>query len=254
MPAVFVHGNPEIAAIWDAMFDRLARKDVIALSPPGFGAPVPGGFDASADSYVQWLVAELERIAPPIDLVGHDWGGAHVLRVAMSRPDLIRSWVSDIVGCFEPDYVWHDNARTWQTPGAGEQAVAAAVSAPVDARAARFRSLGLGAAAERVASAMDAEMGRCILSLYRSAAQPAMATWGRNLPSAASRPGLAIVPTEDRYTGGEDMARRGGARAGARVALLHGRGHWWMCEDPAEGAAVLDNFFTSLSKTRDGRR
>jgi len=247
MPAVFVHGNPETSAIWDVLFEHLSRKDVVALSPPGFGAPAPEAFDATADAYLQWLVSELERIDRPIDLVGHDWGGGHVLRVAMSRPDLIRSWASDIVGCFEPDYVWHEMARTWQTPAAGEQAVAAAVSAPVAARAARLRSLGVGAAADRVAAAFDATMGRCILALYRSAAQPAMANWGRDLPNAAARPGLAIVPTGDQYTGGEALATRGAARAGARVAVLQGRGHWWMCEDPAQGAGILDQFFASLT-------
>jgi hypothetical protein len=41
MPAVFVHGNPEHVAIWDELFAHLARNDIVALSPPGFGAPVP---------------------------------------------------------------------------------------------------------------------------------------------------------------------------------------------------------------------
>ena len=246
MPAVFVHGNPESAAIWDELFAQLSRKDVVALSPPGFGAPVTPSFDATADSYLQWLVGELERIDGPIDLVGHDWGGAHVLRVAMSRPDLIRSWVSDIAGCFEPDYVWHEMAQTWQTAGAGEQLVAQTVAAPVAMRAARFRSLGVGAASDRVAAAVDADMGRCILALYRSGAQPAMAHWGRDLPAAAKRPGLVIIPTEDQYTGGEAMASRAAARAGARTVVLQGRGHWWMCEDPALGARLLDEFFASL--------
>lgn len=85
MPAVFVHGNPESAAIWDELFTHLQRKDVVALSPPGFGAPVPAGFDATADAYLAWLVAELEGIDGPVDLVGHDWGGGHVMRVAMRR-------------------------------------------------------------------------------------------------------------------------------------------------------------------------
>ena len=97
------------------------------------------------------------------------------------------------------------------------------------------------------AAAIDADMGRCILSLYRSGAQPAMAKWGRDLPAAARRPGLVIVPTEDPYTGGEAMALRAAARAGARSIVLQGRGHWWMCEDPALGARVLDDFFASLA-------
>ena len=41
---VLVHGNPETAAIWDPLIAELGRDDVVALSPPGFGAPVPDGF------------------------------------------------------------------------------------------------------------------------------------------------------------------------------------------------------------------
>jgi hypothetical protein len=42
----------------------------------------------------------------------------------MTRPDLLRSWVSDTLGAFAPAYVWHALAQEWQTPGAGEVAVA----------------------------------------------------------------------------------------------------------------------------------
>jgi pimeloyl-ACP methyl ester carboxylesterase len=126
LPAVFVHGNPETAAVWDELFAHLLRKDIVALSPPGFGAPVPEGFDATSDAYLQ------------------------------------------------------------------------------------------------------------------------MKMWGQDLPKATSRPGLVIIPTEDPYTGGEMLAWRSAERAGARVAVLQGRGHWWMLEDPALGARVLDEFFVSL--------
>jgi len=246
MPAVFVHGNPETSAIWQPLFGHLSRKDIVALSPPGFGAPVLDRFDATADTYLQWLIGELEQIDGPVDLVGHDWGGAHVMRLAMARPDLIRSWVSDVLGCFDPDYEWHEMARGWQSPVIGEGMVLAMTSAPMSARKARLESLGLGAVAEQVAAALNAEMGRCILALYRSAKQPAMKNWGQDLPKAAARPGLAIVPMDDAYTGGPILARRSAERAGATIAALEGRGHWWMCEDPARGAKVLDDFFSSL--------
>src|ERR1019366_4880734 len=49
-----------------------------------------------------WLIGELTDVREPVDLVGHDWGGGHVVNVAMSRPDLIRSWASDVVGIFDP--------------------------------------------------------------------------------------------------------------------------------------------------------
>ena len=245
--AVFVHGNPEVAAIWGPLLTRLTRSDVEALSPPGFGAPVPDGFGATADEYAAWLVGELERRGEPVDLVGHDWGGGHVMRVALDRPDLIRSWVTDIAGTFAPGYVWHDLAQVWQTPDAGEEAVAGMISAPVADRAALYGSLGMTPeVAAEVAEAADETMGRCILALYRSAAQPYMARLGQQLSRAAARPGLVVIATEDHYVGGEEKARWTAEQAGAQVALLPGLGHWWMLQDPAAGAAALEAFWASL--------
>ena len=173
---VLVHGNPETAAVWGPLIEELGSQDVKALSPPGFGAPVPEGFPATTDGYAAWLAAELESIDSPVDLVGHDWGGGHVMRIAVERPDLIRSWATDIAGCFAPDYVWHDMAQLWQTPGAGEDAVAGMTSASLAERVALFQSLGLTEeVASAIAPAVNEEMAACILSLYRSAAQPAMA-------------------------------------------------------------------------------
>ena len=247
MPAVLVHGNPETDAIWDALRGHLARKDVVALSPPGFGAPAADDFGATSDDYLAWLAAEIGRIEGPVDLVGHDWGGGHVMRLAIERPELIRSWTMDIAGCFDPEYVWHDMAQVWQTPAAGEAAVAGMVGAPLEARTAQFEALGMSKdVAARVAAANDATMARCILALYRSAKQPALAEWGKELAKAAARPGLVIIATGDHYTGGEVLARRSAERAGATVAVLQDRGHWWMCEDPAQGAKALDDFWATL--------
>jgi pimeloyl-ACP methyl ester carboxylesterase len=244
---VFVHGNPETAAIWGPLLAELQHPDTVLLSPPGFGAPVHGGFGATADEYAAWLASELEQQGAPVDLVGHDWGGGHVMRIAMERPDLIRSWAMDIAGCFAPDYVWHDMAQVWQTPEAGEEMVAGMVAMPLAERATMFESLGMTSdIARTVAEANDDTMGRCILSLYRSAAQPVMARLGEGLGAAAARPGLVIIPTEDQYTGGEARARRSAEQARANVARLDGLGHWWMIQDPAAGAAALRSFWSSL--------
>jgi pimeloyl-ACP methyl ester carboxylesterase len=247
MTIVLVHGNPETEAIWDDLRPHLGRQDVVALSPPGFGAHLPDGFGANSDDYVAWLKSALEHIARPIDLVGHDWGGGHVMRLANILPERIRSWTIDIAGCFDADYVWHDLAQIWQTPGAGETAIEQAIARPLIERVKRFESLGMSkAVAERVAPAMDEVMGRCILTLYRSAAQPQMKEWGSDLSKARTRPGLVLIPTEDQYTGGEAAARRTAERTGARVAVLHGLGHWWMCQDPKRGAQVVREFVASL--------
>ena len=247
MPAVFVHGNPEIATIWDEIIPHLGRTDVITLSPPGFGARVPKGFGATADEYRDWLVDELTSLREPIDLVGHDWGGLHVVRIAIDRPDLLRSWATDVAGGFDPQYAWHDLARAWQTPGVGEQAVAQVLSAPRDARVQRFESLRMSrATAVKIAAGFDESMGACILALYRSAIQPTLANWGTHLEAARARPGLVIIATEDNFVGGETMARRSAARCDATVAVLPGCGHWWMSQDPKRGAEALNQFWAGL--------
>lgn len=247
MTVVLVHGVPETAAVWDllvAQLNELGETDVRTLSPPGFGAPVPDGFATTMDGYRDWLVAELESIGQPIDLVGHDWGGGHVLNVAMTRPELLRTWVSDVPGVYDPDYVWHDLAQQWQTPGVGETAIAEFVGMSSSDRANFLVGAGVDAGvAARVAEGIDDVMGQSILVLYRSAAQPAVARVGENLEAASARPGLALLPTEDTFVGTEDQRRRAGTRSGARVASLEGLGHWWMTQDPAATARLLVDFW-----------
>ena len=246
MTVVLVHGNPETDAVWGPLLAELNRDDVVRLSPPGFGAPVPDGWGATVEEYRVWLVGELERFGEPVDLVGHDWGGGHVVNVAMTRPDLLRSWCSDVLGIYEPDYVWHEMAQVWQTPGAGEQAAAGMVHDP-GARATGLVARGVTPeVAEEFARSWTDDMVRCVLALYRDAAQPALARLGEQLPAAAARPGLAIQATGDHFVGTEEMRRRGAERAGARVAVLDGVGHWWMLQDPARGAAVLAEFWASV--------
>ncbi|HWM57543.1 MAG TPA: alpha/beta hydrolase [Pseudonocardia sp.] len=243
MTVVLVHGNPETDAVWDPLVAELGRDDVLRLSPPGWGAPVPEGWGATVAEYRDWLVRQLEEIGAPVHLVGHDWGGGHVLGVAMTRPDLLRSWCSDILGCLEPDYVWHPLAQIWQTPGVGEAAVAAFVEDPgsrLDDMASRGLDRGVG---ERMAAGYDATMARCILGLYRDAAQPVMARLGEKLPAAAARPGLAVLATEDHFVGTDEQRRRAAGRAGAQLVTLDGLGHWWMVQDPARGAAMLTDFW-----------
>jgi len=232
MTVVLVHGNPETDAIWQPLVDALGRDDAVRLSPPGFGAPLPDGFSATYLAYRDWLEDELEGFDEPVDVVGHDWGGGHVVNVMMHRPELVRSWASDAVGLFDPDYVWHDLAQVWQTPGDGEQLVETMLGGTVQDRAGQMVALGIPMdIATSIAAAQGPEMGRAILLLYRSARQPAMAEAGR---------------TEDPYIGPGENRRRAADRAGARTEVLDGLGHWWMVQEPARGAAALTRFWETL--------
>jgi pimeloyl-ACP methyl ester carboxylesterase len=244
---VLVHGNPETDAIWSPLVDALGRKDVVRLSPPGFGTPLPDTFGATFLAYRDWLVEELEGIDQPVDLVGHDWGGCHVVNAVMHRPDLMRSWVSDTVGLFDTDYVWHDMGQLFQTPEVGEQAVEMMLAGSVEDRSQRMADFGLPAdVARSIGAAQNSQMGEAILRLYRSACQPALADAGRALEIAAARPGLSILATDDPFVGSDEIRRRAADRAGAATEVLDGLGHWWMLQDPTLSAAALTRFWVSL--------
>src|SRR3954454_5726850 len=201
MPAVLVHGVPETPAIWKGLRSHLSRSDIVTPQFPGFGCPKPGGFGATKEEYVAWLVGELEALGTgePIDLVGHDWGGGLVVRVVSTRPDLVRSWVTDAAGIGDVNFEWHDFAKIWQTPGEGEKFFEEQNAAPAEQRAGIFEMFGVPHD-EALAMATEAgtdTMSECILALYRSAVGIGE-EWGpdfRDIPA----PGLVIVPSEDAF-------------------------------------------------------
>lgn len=243
---VLVHGNPETAAIWAPLTAALASRDrteVIALSPPGFGAPVPDGFDPTMDAYADWLVGELEAIRATgceIDLLGHDWGAGHVYGALARRPDLVRTWAADVAGLLHHDYVWHDMAQAWQTADIGEQVIAGMTEASADDKVALFVGLGLpGDLASELAAGLNAEMGRCVLRLYRTGAQPVVGELGARLATMELPPGLVIDADLDPYVPsdlGNDVARQ----LGTEILRLDGRGHWWMVDnlDPVADSLI----------------
>jgi len=248
-PLVLVHGNPESAVIWGPLIGELGRADAVVLSPPGFGVPAPRGFGSSTTAYRDWLASALELFRAPVDLVGHDWGGIHVAALAMSRPELIRSWASDALGVFAPDYVWHPRAQVWQQEGLGEASVRELWGGDLEQRLAVTSALGMtGRMAQRVAAGMDPEMGRAVLKLLRSARQPAMAEAGQRLPNAAQRPGLALIAVDDFERASGTLAQHEWAarQSGATMAHLQGVGHWWPEETPAPVAEALTNFWAEL--------
>ncbi|GAA4672514.1 alpha/beta fold hydrolase [Frondihabitans cladoniiphilus] len=248
MTLVLVHGNPEASAIWDPLVDELRRDDVIRVSLPGFGAPIPPGFACTITGYRDFLASAIESLDGPVDLVGHDVGGSTTIALAMTRPDLLTSWASDSIGVFDPGYEWHPLARGWQTPGVGEASVAEWTGGDEDQRLALAAGLGAtGSVAAALADALNADMGRAILQFYRSAAQPAMARLGESLEQAAARPGLALIPTADTFVGSVESRHSSAARAGATAIELPGLGHRWMLDDPALSARALESFWDGLA-------
>jgi pimeloyl-ACP methyl ester carboxylesterase len=237
MPAVLVHGVPDTYRLWNPVCAHLTRGDVLALSLPGFGSSVPNGFDASKEAYVAWLIREIECVGAPVDLVGHDWGATLALRVVSLRPDLIRTWACGS-GVIDVDYVWHDIAQQWQTPGVGEQVM--------DMLGPEAMEEGLVAVgvprplAHESVQYMDATMKQCILRLYRSAVHVG-AEWQADTEKI-TRPALILWGANDPYAG-VPIAQRLAARVRGELVVFEHCGHWWPLQRPAETTAALERFW-----------
>lgn len=241
MTAVFVHGVPETARVWDPLIAELERTDVVCLSLPGFGTPVD--FEPTMQRYAEWMAGELEDF-DEVDLVTHDWGALLALRVLAPTPENVRSWVVD-VGDLGPDHRWHDLALLWQTPGEGEAFMDSVVDSTVEARTEMMVATGIPAAgAPAMAEAWDRRMSDAILGLYRSATDVGV-EWGPGIDQI-SGPGLVIQSMQDPFRSPEHAARLA-ERTGARTAELPDAGHWWMLESPAAAAAILEGFWAEVA-------
>jgi pimeloyl-ACP methyl ester carboxylesterase len=93
-PALFVHGLEGSSRNWTDLMDLL-RPDLTceAVDLPGFGdsPPRPDGRYSIA-ALAQTVIAVIERSGQaPVHLVGNSLGGAVCVKIAATRPDLIRS-------------------------------------------------------------------------------------------------------------------------------------------------------------------
>jgi pimeloyl-ACP methyl ester carboxylesterase len=241
MPAVFVHGVPDTHRVWAQVTSRLARRDVIAVSLPGFGRPLPDGFRPSKEGYVEWLLGELAGIPGPIDLVGHDWGALLVVRAVSVQPAIARSWAAGAAP-LDSEYQWHRAASLWQTPGVGEEVMA---RTPPAAMRTALAAAGVPEAdAARAAEHLDDTMKRAILALYRSAVTVG-SEWEGELGRIRAR-GLVLWGDADPYAAarfGERLAEK----TGARFVSLAGCGHWWQLERPDAVAAELEKLWAESS-------
>ena len=161
-----------------------------------------------------------------------------------AQPANVRSWVTDM-GDLGEDFRWHATARTWQTPGEGEALIDAMVSASPADRAALLQGVGVPEAdAPEMASHFDNTMGQAILALYRSAVDIGT-QWGPGIDDIRGR-GLVLSSMQDPFRD-HVRATRLAQRTGSELVELPDAGHFWMLEDPAGIARVLERFWADLA-------
>lgn len=90
MPILMLHGFPQTGHCWRGVSELLsARFRVLAPDVPGFGATGPPPIH-DAGTVARILFDYLDAVdAPDAVVVGHDWGGAFALRMALDRPDRV---------------------------------------------------------------------------------------------------------------------------------------------------------------------
>ncbi|WP_447930138.1 alpha/beta fold hydrolase [Sphingopyxis fribergensis] len=245
---LFLHGVPDSPAIWRPLLAALGLADTSVAVPalPGFTAPLPAGFPATKEAYADWAVEQAEALVAahgPIDIVGHDWGALIAQRVAMLRPDLIRSWaISNAV--IDPDYRGHRLARIWNTPLLGELFMALSKPGKL-AEGLAAQGMPADIAREEAAQWALKDKRRAILKLYRSAKGLSFEhDWARDIAKLPAR-GTLIWGAEDPYVD-LSVAQRFAANTGIPLTVIDGAGHWAIAERPAEVAVALQQFWAGL--------
>jgi pimeloyl-ACP methyl ester carboxylesterase len=91
-PALYIHGLGGSSTNWtDLAFLLADRLDGEAIDLPGFGLSEPiGGYgvNSMAERVIRWIE---HRDRGPVHLFGNSLGGAITVRVAGTRPDLVRT-------------------------------------------------------------------------------------------------------------------------------------------------------------------
>lgn len=95
-PVLALHCSLAHAGAWSGVAQRLAGVEVTGFDQPSHGRAAD--WDGVSDLHglttrIALGFAERLAAAGPIDLMGHSFGATVALRVAMERPDLIRSLV-----------------------------------------------------------------------------------------------------------------------------------------------------------------
>jgi pimeloyl-ACP methyl ester carboxylesterase len=240
MAIVFLHGVADTFRLWDKVRSRL-NGDSVALALPGFGAAIPAGFRADKESYVDWIIACLEQMSSPVDLVGHDWGCMFALRAASLRPDLVRT-VAGGNGPISRNYEWHRLAKIWQTPEEGEKFMS---ETDEPSWSKMLQSLGIDAAtANETASRVDGCMKDCILKLYRSAVHVGH-EWEASL-AAIKMPAMIFWGKQDAECPVNFAHEMAGHMTSSKVVELD-CGHWVPHEKPQELLAALQQHWAAAS-------
>jgi pimeloyl-ACP methyl ester carboxylesterase len=271
-PVLCVHGMAGSTTNWtDFMAEIAGDFDCDAIDLPGSGwSPPPAmttGYSIGSLAATVTKLIEHQRRGP-VHLVGNSMGGLASVRVAATRPDLVRTLT--LVSPALPDRLIHPALIRFPVlglPKVGEWLLGRAGVFPAESRVAavmstifhdaaavnpeRFREAvaemerrnALGYANESLAGA-----ARAITAEYLRPARAADNAW--RLARAVSCPVLAIYGSHDRLVNPKMAGRAAREFADCHVIVLPSTGHVAQMEHPARVAAEFREFTGAARRSR----
>ncbi len=230
---VYLHGAPTSSDDW---LPFLERTGGIAPDLIGFGRSGKGGhLDYSPSALAEFVHGFLDELGVGrISLVGHDWGAAVGLLLAISEPDRIERLVLiDAVPLLE-GYRWHGAVRAWRRPVIGELLMGA-TSRRLLIRQLRRGTVRPDAWTEsRLTSVweqFDQGTQRALLRLHRAADETHLNELGVELGSIDS-PALVVWGEQDPWFSPRFADAYGARLPNATVKRIPDAGHWPWLDQP----------------------
>jgi pimeloyl-ACP methyl ester carboxylesterase len=248
---VLLHGGGQNAHTWDTVALALGRP-LLAVDLPGHGH---SGRRQDRD-YGPWRNAEavaavIDQAAPAAGaVVGMSLGGATVIRLAATRPDLVRRAV--IV-----DVTPSSGVRSRAMTQAQRGAVALVSGPPSYQSFEAMAAAAVAASPDRARSAVERGVrhnarrlpdGRWTWRYDLFGERPASvgdhtALWAD--VSAITVPVLLVLGGDSQFTGEEDVAEFRRRLPAARVEVVPGAGHAVQSDQPLALAALIEDFIES---------
>ncbi|MBD0322597.1 MAG: alpha/beta fold hydrolase [Aldersonia sp.] len=254
-PLLLIHGMAGSSSTWRAMAPMLSKKyRVITPDLPGHGASAKPRGDYSLGAFAAWLRDLLDELGvEKVTIIGQSLGGGVAMQFAYQHPDYCNRLVLISSGGLGPDVNWilrllsapgtellmpviapqwvlgaGNKVRSWlggvgvRSPRADEMWDAYSSLNDRDTRQAFLRTL-------RSVVDYRGQAVSALNRLYLTSALPTQLIWGDH---------DTIIPVAHGYAAHE-------AIPGSRLDVLKGIGHFPHAEEPAQVAAIIDDFVST---------